>query len=253
MHAIENPPSFVVQVECDKAAFDNGFRKEQEWRDGWRPYQSTTARGTIHLAGAGRDGPWFLAVDHPGIVAELPWQPADMPGPGHARYAFDTTTELHEAVTRVYQLGVSLPDTPLEQFRERTRTMPRSTEAERRVIQRVGQNIFRESLMEYWAGRCPLTGIAEPALLRASHIRPWAQCETDEQRLDVHNGLLLSALWDAAFDAGLVSFDDEGRPVFSPVLGEGTQEHLPWQQPLTLTDAHRACLRWHREHIFREE
>jgi hypothetical protein len=29
----------------------------------------------------------------------------------------------------------------------------------------------------------------------------WPRCN-DEQRLDVHNGLLLSALWDAAFDSG---------------------------------------------------
>jgi putative restriction endonuclease len=63
--------------------------------------------------------------------------------------------------------------------------------------------------MDYWGGRSPLTGITEPVLLRASHILPWAQ-STDEQRLDVYNGLLLSALWDAAFDAGLVSFGDNG-------------------------------------------
>ena len=49
----------------------------------------------------------------------------------------------------------------------------------------------------------PLTGITDEALLRASHIVAWADCETDALRLDVHNGLLLSALWDAAFDAGL--------------------------------------------------
>jgi predicted restriction endonuclease len=51
----------------------------------------------------------------------------------------------------------------------------------------------------------------DPALLRASHIVPWAQCQTDALRLDVPNGLLMSALWDAAFDAGLVSFDDEAE------------------------------------------
>ena len=87
------------------------------------------------------------------------------------------------------------------------------TEAERLVIQRIGQDVFRDALMAYWGGRCPLTGITEPGLLRASHIVPWADC-TDAQRLDVHNGLLLSALWDAAFDrfrrGG--NADDESRP-----------------------------------------
>jgi putative restriction endonuclease len=34
----------------------------------------------------------------------------------------------------------------------------------------------------------------------------------------VHNGLLLSALWDAAFDTGLVSFADDGIVLDSPDL-----------------------------------
>jgi HNH endonuclease len=55
--------------------------------------------------------------------------------------------------------------------------------AERLVIQRIGQNVFRDALMDYWGGRCPLTGISEPALLRASHIVPWFDCD-DAQRLD---------------------------------------------------------------------
>lgn len=97
--------------------------------------------------------------------------------------------------------------------------------------------------------RCPLTGIAEPGLLRASHILPWAECTDDAQRLDVHNGLLLSALWDAAFDRGLVSFADDGTPVFGVPLGEPARAGLRWEAPLPLTDAHRACLRWHRAHI----
>jgi predicted restriction endonuclease len=87
------------------------------------------------------------------------------------------------------------------------------------VVQRIGQNIFREALMDYWEGRCPLTGIAEPALLRASHIVPWAECN-DARRLDIHNGILLSALWDAAFDKGLVSFGDYGEPLVSPTLSK---------------------------------
>jgi hypothetical protein len=66
------------------------------------------------------------------------------------------------------------------------------------VLQRIGQDIFRDRLMNYWQRRYPLTGISDPVLLRASHIIPWADCQSDAERLDVHNGLLLSALWDAA-------------------------------------------------------
>ena len=78
-----------------------------------------------------------------------------------------------------------------DRFHAKTVGLSRTTEAERSVIQRIGQNVFRDALMDYWGGRCPLTGISEPALLRASHIVPWSDCD-DAQRLDVHNGLLLS-------------------------------------------------------------
>jgi putative restriction endonuclease len=116
------------------------------------------------------------------------------------------------------------------------------------MSKRVGQDIFRKALMEYWKGRCPLTGITDPALLRASHIVPWAECETDALRLDVHNGLLLSALWDAAFDAGLVSFDDTGKPLLSPTITEAAAEQLSPQTTgqMKLTDFHRANLVRHR-------
>jgi predicted restriction endonuclease len=94
------------------------------------------------------------------------------------------------------------------------------------VVQRIGQDVFRDALMDYWGGRCQLTGITDAALLRALHIVPWAEC-SDEQRLDVHNGLLLSALWDAAFDKGLVSFADNGTPLPWPA-SEPSRLCRPW-------------------------
>jgi predicted restriction endonuclease len=178
------------------------------------------------------------------------------PAHGVATFAFATLEELHRALDRTYRLSVSLPDAPLQQFQAATASAPRSTEAERLVIQRVGQDIFRQALLRYWNGRCPLTGITDPSLLRASHIVPWAECRTDAHRLDVHNGLLLSALWDAAFDGGLVSFDGDGCPLCAPTLTPNAAEALMVQTaaPLTLTDAHRANLALHRaRHGFVQE
>ena len=114
-------------------------------------------------------------------------------------------------------------------------------------MQRIGQDIFRDRLIDYWQGCCPLTGISDAPLLRASHIVPWADCESDAERLDVHNGLLLSALWDAAFDRALVTFDDEGRPEFSPSLSEQARAELRWCSPISLTTEHRKRLVHHRE------
>jgi len=252
---IENPPSFVVRTELHKAAFDNGLRIDLGTDSGWLHYRSTTAPGDIWMGAASKDGPWFLAVGVASVASELGTaQPGALsvlvPPPTREAtvFAFLTLNELHDALDRTYRLAVSLPDAPLKEFLEKTESAPRTTEAERLVVQRVGQDIFRQALMKYWNGRCPLTGITDPALLRASHIVPWSECESDAQRLDVHNGLLLSALWDAAFDAGLISFDDEGRVLCSPALSAAAAARLEIDSTpaLRLTDAHRKNLIHHR-------
>jgi hypothetical protein len=245
----QDPPGFVVRTEAQKAAWDNGFRLDRGVAGGWLHYTSTTAPGNIWIAGASQRGPWLLSIDHSGVTAEIGAGAAStVPGPGTATFMYETLTQLHAALDRVYKLAMSLPDAPLHRFRAATAKLPRTTEAERLLVQRIGQNLFRDALLDYWSRRCPLTGITEPALLRASHIVPWSDCN-DEQRLDVHNGLLLSALWDAAFDTGLVSFADDGTALASQSLGAVARRALgidtaPALQ--SLRDAHRANLAAHR-------
>ena len=250
---IETPQSFVIREECEKAAWQNSFRRTFDGPPGWAGFASTTVPGTIHLAAAGPLGPWYLALDHGGVIEELALPPAALPGPGLSRYSFGSLRELYGVLSRVYQLSASLPDAPLLEFERKVRSFPQTTEAQRLVVHRIGQDIFRASLLEYWKGRCPLTKISDPALLRASHIVPWRVCETDAQRLDVHNGFLLSALWDAAFDQGLVTFSDEGTPVFSPALSDAARRELRWSAALTLTRRQRENLVWHRMNAFRSD
>ena len=244
------PPGFVVQTEAQKAAWENGYRLERGIENGWLQYASTTAPGPIWIAGVSGVGPWLLSLDHSGVAAEIgSLRVSPEPGPGQATFILTNLTELHTALDRVYRLAVSLPEAPLDRFEARTASLPRTTEAERIVIQRIGQDIFRDALIDYWSGCCPMTGITERALLRASHIKPWADC-TDAERLDVHNGLLLSALWDAAFDRGLVSFADDGSVLASPRLGEKEREALGLARALPLQglrDAHRANFALHRD------
>jgi predicted restriction endonuclease len=169
-----------------------------------------------------------------------------------ARYAFTKLGALYAVLPRVYALGMSLPDGPLQTFIDKTKDLPRTPEAQRLVVQRVGQDIFRERLLTYWGNRCPLTGIQEADLLRASHIKPWVKCDSDAERLDVHKGLLLSALWDAAFDSGLATFEDDGTLAFSQVLSDVARAQLLCQLSgrLALTGKHRVRLVWHRNHVF---
>ena len=247
---LENPPGFIVRTEAQKAASANGFRLPRGIEHGWLGFASTTAQVMVWIARGSTGGPWLLSVDRPEVTAELgPFPMPDIVGPGAASFVFSNLPDLYAALNRIYRLGVSLPDAPLQAFQVAARDLPRTTEAERLVVQRVGQDVFRKALLAYWGGRCPLTGITDEALLRASHIVPWSECESDEHRLDVHNGLLLSALWDAAFDAGLVSFADDGivlvsarlAPASGMALGVDRTEKLAG-----LTATHRPNLAWHR-------
>lgn len=250
MTKVESPQSFVVREECAKAAWQHGYRVPLGEVEGWSGFRSTTAQGGIWLAAAGPHGPWYLALDHAGVESELGLAAVDVAGPGIARYAFASLTQLYSVMPRVYELAASLPDAPLQEFLHRTKSLPKTTEAERLVVQRLGQNIFRERLIKYWRARCPLTGIVDKPLLRASHIKPWRDCETDAERLDVHNGLLLSALWDAVFDGGLVTFGDDGVPIFSENLSEQARARLYFDRPVALTAKHRVFLEWHRTKVF---
>ena len=251
MTMIETPQSFVTRQECDKVAFQNGFRRSHGEADGWRRYSSTTAQGLIWLAHE-TGGTWLLALDHAGVIAELNIPTVNQDGPGISRYHFTSLGDLYAVMPRVYELARSLPEAPLHEFIHKTQGLPSSTEAERLVIQRVGQDIFRDRLMMYWQGKCPLTGISDPALLRASHIKPWKSCDDDAERLDVHNGLLLSALWDAAFDKGLVTFDDDGTPVLSSDLSAAAANALRWHAPISLSGKHLARMKWHRTERFKK-
>lgn len=245
-------PGLVWSSELKEAAYYNGYRGEYGEADGWLFFRNQEGvPGEIALAvGSGEDGaPWFLALDHPGVVAELEAERAEPP-PGRfaAAYAFATRADLHGAINRVFHLARSVPDYPLKSFEEDVAHLG-DTEAERLMRQRIGQNRFRAALLDYWNGTCPMTGVTETLLLRASHIVPWAECVSDAQRLNVHNGLLLAAHWDAAFDAGLISFDDSGRPLLSEALSEPARTMLSNCEGVTLQfhDGHREHLRWHRQ------
>lgn len=80
-----------------------------------------------------------------------------------------------------------------------------------------------------------------------------ADCETDAERLDVHNGLLLAAHLDAAFDTGLISFASDGALMVATVLSAMNTEHLGLCRPLhlPLSPAHTPFLAWHRQEVFK--
>lgn len=93
--------------------------------------------------------------------------------------------------------------------------------------QRKGQEYFRRMILNNYDGRCALTGINIPQLLLASHIIPWADKTHKKDRLNPCNGICLSALYDKAFDGGLITFspDDYTVQISSALLEYKTLDY----------------------------
>jgi len=125
---------------------------------------------------------------------------------------------------RAAQLQRALPSVPEKEYAKQVAEAlaadpsAMGTEVEAIVKRRVGQSVFRKALMDYWGSQCAVTGVAIPEVLRSSHCKPWADCRSDAERLDVYNGLLLTANLDALFDKGLITFTDQGGIIISETL-----------------------------------
>lgn len=126
------------------------------------------------------------------------------------------------------------------------------TMKEQVVQARLGQGKFRVRLEELEKA-CRVTGEPNPALLIASHIKPWRDC-TNEERLDGNNGLLLAPHIDKLFDKGWISFSD-GGDLLCYELG-AKEPLLRWGIVLPVNVGHfslkqRRYLRYHRKHVFK--
>ena len=127
--------------------------------------------------------------------------------------------------------------------------------------QRKSQDYFRRMILANYGGRCALTGIDIPQLLLASHIIPWSDKSHKKERLNPCNGICFSALYDKAFDKGLITIspDDftvqlssalreyESQEYFDKYFGiiEGLSISLPKEYK-----PNRDFLAYHRDIIF---
>lgn len=85
---------------------------------------------------------------------------------------------------------------------------------------RIGQTYYRKMIVSLYGGKCCITGLDVPKLLRASHIIRWA--DDKENRMNPENGLCLSGTYDLAFDQHLISFDENYRMI----VGNEISEHF---------------------------
>ena len=126
---------------------------------------------------------------------------------------------------------------------------------------RKGQDYFRRMILTNYGGRCALTGMDIPQLLLASHIIPWAEKAHKQDSLNPCNGICLSALYDKAFDQGLITFSPDD---YSVILSSALQEHKTAEyydkhfgsiagQKIQVPKGYapkRDFLAYHRDHVF---
>lgn len=124
------------------------------------------------------------------------------------------------------------------------------TEKQAVVNQRIGQGFFKELLTEKYDGQCCICGLDFSPLLIGSHIKPWSK-SNDYEKLDVNNGLLLCVSHDALFDKFLMSFEEDGKIIFSSLLSPSLLELLSLtpDSRIDISDEMKPYIRWHRDNL----
>jgi putative restriction endonuclease len=253
--------TLLERIALEDILRSNGFHNEREVDGGWVAADASYAPGRCFVGRlAGETPSYVVATSLAHVAAALRQEAcfevtARLPIGAVAGFTSSDDNGARALTRRIFQLSKALPSAPLKVFEERLHAQPCATEIEAMVRRRVGQDVFRDALLDYWSGACAVTRLNQPEMLRASHIKPWSDCESDAERLDVYNGLLLAAHWDAAFDKGLVTFDEDGSASASSLLGSAARSILGLDQPSTLgvrlSPNHEAYLDFHRRHVFK--
>ncbi len=250
------PLGSLERTRLEKAAQDAGFDLSPTVERDWLVFRSTAFPCTVGVAS--EISGYRVAVSDAGLARRVATEFTAVATDATPPWAvclnnIQDYPTLHRLFGRIAAVSRVLAGEGLRAFEESRRHPPDTTEATRLVVQRVGQDIFRASLLAYWGQRCAVSGLAVPGLLRASHIKPWADCGSDAERLDVFNGLLLAPHLDALFDGGWVTFLDSGQIRISDALDAASRTRLGLtgaEAIIGLTERHQAYLAWHREHCF---
>lgn len=127
----------------------------------------------------------------------------------------------------------------------------------RNAVARPGQALFRQQVIRRFSGKCVVTGVDEPDLLVASHIKPWALCDRikGKDHINPENGLLLSTLYDRLFDQGFITFDENCKIEYSKWLSEANRRRLGLlpspNVKFPINNAVKEYLEYHHVYIFK--
>ena len=110
-------------------------------------------------------------------------------------------------------------------------------------------------LLDKWNSKCSVTGVGITKILIGSHIVPWRE-SNDDERLDVDNGILLTPNLDGLFDKYLITFDDDGKIVFSKKIDINELTILGINNEMKISSVNsrmKNYLKRHRERFYEQE
>lgn len=143
------------------------------------------------------------------------------------------------------------------EVRQEIESLERVTDLKEKFTQshaRIGQGKYREKLLKQ-CPICPITLVSDDRLLIASHIKPWAKSNSQEQ-LDPHNGFMFTPTFDFLFDRGFMSFTNNKNTILSPFLSKMTYSKLNISDnkiisQLVMDDKREEYLKYHRANILK--
>ena len=147
-------------------------------------------------------------------------------------------------IAEVVEQEVEVPDDPYV-------LPPRDQELLNPVSVKAARARFATKVKSYW-GACPITGCDFKKILVASHILPVVECNDLLEIEDHYNGIALTPTFDKLFDAGWITFSDEGQLLYSKkvspknILSIGVDAKL-----IPLPKQSIKYMRYHREHHFK--
>jgi putative restriction endonuclease len=253
--------SLLQRALIEKAGHDNGFENVLQSSAGdWLNLGSARHATTVSVQAIAEGFDARLLISPSSLPAELARSfpsGSTAVASGATAYRLADEAALARWLRRTAALAQALPNQAMKAFEADVEAAlaslepaaAKNTEVQRMVRQRVGQQAFRQAMLDYWQGSCAVTGLALPQALKASHAKAWALCTEDAERLDVFNGFLLSANLDALFDSYLASFTDDGALLIAPSVPPVAREqlgltaglHLRWVAP-----QHQPYLAFHR-------
>ena len=127
-----------------------------------------------------------------------------------------------------FEITINTSESTIEKIKEletknefkRIESSPKITTKKRYALvsSRYGQGDFRDDVLRIW-GKCAISGMVNPALIQACHIKDWSKA-TDAERLDEENGIMLTHTLHKAFDEGLICFNLKGELEVSPFISK---------------------------------